>query len=404
MGEHCCGKKDKESKTETVIRKHEVKSGQSRYGCEWGDGYSDNFVPLEPLDLSKVKTVNDLVTAMGKTACGGRTVGEGADVLFTMSNDPDSFNVLTLSGIMTVAKMSPIMCEMIERGMIHAVISTGALMAHGFIEGSGMKHFKYQLGQMDDKELYYAGYDRIYDTLELESNMDKAEELMKEVFNSISDDTILSSRILTYKLGKFLSEKKMGRSVLRSAYENNVPVYIPAFTDSEMGLDLGVTNRKRMLDGKQPLVFNPFFDLEHYTEVILKQKNLGIFTIGGGVPRNWAQQVGPYCDIINARLFKGTGVESKELDKRYFKRFKYAVRICPEPVYWGGLSGCTYSEGVSWGKFIPADEGGMHSEVMSDATIAWPLIAKAVFERLDEKKIKIKKNFDQARFMMPRPD
>jgi deoxyhypusine synthase len=68
-----------------------------------------------------------------------------------------------------------------------------------------------------------------------------------------------------------------------------------------------------------------------------------------------------------------------------FKRFDYAVRICPEPVHWGGLSGCTYSEGVSWGKIVPRSEGGMYVEVFSDATIAWPLIVKAVMERLGTK-------------------
>jgi deoxyhypusine synthase len=102
---------------------------------------------------------------------------------------------------------------------------------------------------------------------------------------------------------------------------------------------------------------------------------LGILTIGGGVPRNWAQQVGPYLDIINKRVGTGGG----------FKRFDYAVRICPEPVHWGGLSGCTYSEGVSWGKIKPRTEGGKYVEVFADATIAWPIVIKAVMERLEAK-------------------
>ena len=94
------------------------------------------------------------------------------------------------------------------------------------------------------------------------------------------------------------------------------------------------------------------------------------------MPRNWAQQVGPYLDIIESRI--GTGGA--------FKRFHYAVRICPEPAFWGGLSGCTYSEGVSWGKFVPENEGGRQVEVFADATIAWPLIVKSVLERLEKNK------------------
>jgi deoxyhypusine synthase len=82
--------------------------------------------------------------------------------------------------------------------------------------------------------------------------------------------------------------------------------------------------------------------------------------------------VGPYLEILRARLGSRDPV----------RRFKYAVRICPEPVHWGGLSGCTYSEGISWGKFVPPAEGGRFSEVYADATIAWPLIVRAVMERL----------------------
>jgi len=95
--------------------------------------------------------------------------------------------------------------------------------------------------------------------------------------------------------------------------------------------------------------------------------------VGGGVPRNWAQQVAPYYDITAARL----GIAIKE------PRFQYGVRICPEPVHWGGLSGCTYSEGVSWGKFVAPEDGGRYAEIHADATLVWPLLMKAAFEELD---------------------
>ncbi len=116
--------------------------------------------------------------------------------------------------------------------------------------------------------------------------------------------------------------------------------------------------------------YNPFLDLLDYAKQIAAAPRLGIFTIGGGVPRNWAQQVGPFFDIANARL----GVSLR------IPRFQYGIRICPEPVHWGGLSGCTYSEGVSWGKFIPPAEGGRYAEVYSDATLVWPLLLKAVLD------------------------
>jgi deoxyhypusine synthase len=352
----------------------EEKNGESRDESKLCNGFSDNLIPTEPLDLSKINTVNDLVKAMSKTAFGGRTVGEAADVLYEMINDKDCFKVLTLAGAMTVAKMGLIVCDMIDNNMADCIISTGALMAHGFVESVGMTHFKYS-NEMSDKELYYKGYDRVYDTIELEKNLDDTEEIIREVISNCNPNEELGSYMIHEKLGEYLVKNTKGRGILKSAFLKKIPIYVPAFTDSELGLDIGILNRKRKLDGKTPFKFNPFLDLEHYTENIKKSKKIGIFTIGGGVPRNWGQQVGPYLDIIQKRIGQGGG----------FKRFHYGVRICPEPVHWGGLSGCTYSEGVSWGKMVPKSEGGKFAEVYCDATIAWPLIVKAVLERLMKK-------------------
>lgn len=335
------------------------------------NGYSDNLKPVTPLDLSKVKTVDDLVRQMSNTAFGGRSLGEAADVFETMIKDKSCFKVLTLSGAMTVAKMSLVICDMIDSGFVDAIVSTGALMAHGFVEAAGFTHFKYEQG-MNDTELYSKGYNRVYDTIELEQNLDDAEKIVREVLLSIDRETILSSRLLHKELGKYLKKNTQGRGILRSAYEKDIPVYVPAFTDSEVGLDVALFNRSCKKHREKPFIFDPFLDLEDFTVMIEKQKHLGIFTVGGGVPRNWAQQVGPYLDIIAKRLRDDTVVQ----------RYKYGVRVCPEPVHWGGLSGCTYSEGTSWGKFIPTSEGGKWAEVYADATIALPLIVKAVLERV----------------------
>src|SRR5271157_4906863 len=118
---------------------------------EYGDGYSDGLQALAPIDLSKCKTVDDLVSAMGKASFGAREVGEAADVLELMVRDRKCFKVLTLSGAMTIAKMGLVVCDMIDLGMIDAVVSTGALITHGFVETVGGRHFKYKFGTMDDK-------------------------------------------------------------------------------------------------------------------------------------------------------------------------------------------------------------------------------------------------------------
>ena len=321
--------------------------------------------------------MSDLVEAMGRCSFGARSVGEAAKVIETMVEDKDCFKVLTLSGAMTPAKMGLVICDMIDLGMVDAVISTGAIMAHGMVESTGLTHFKYKTS-MNDIELYHKGYNRIYDTIELEKSLDDMEIIFRKVVEDVSDRyESLSSFELNWLIGEYLAKNTSDdqRGILKSAYLRKVPVYVPSFTDSELGLDFGVYLRRMKLQKKKAVRFDAFADLEDYTQRVLDSKKLGILTIGGGVPRNWAQQVGPYLDIINKRVGSGGG----------FKRFDYAVRICPEPVHWGGLSGCTYSEGVSWGKIKPRSEGGMYVEVFSDATIAWPIIVKAVMKRISAK-------------------
>ncbi|MBW2977504.1 deoxyhypusine synthase family protein [Candidatus Woesearchaeota archaeon] len=349
-------------------------------------GFEDKLEPVKTLDLSKIKSFDDMTKAMSNTAFQGRTLGEAADVFYDMVADKDCFVVMTLAGAMTVAKMGLVITEMIDKGLVNAIVSTGALMAHGFIEAAGATHFKYQQ-EMNDRELYMKGYDRVYDTLELERNLDDAELIIREVLRAQDHSKPTCSYKLNWELGKYLTEKTKARGILKSAYKKKIPVYIPAFTDSEFGIDFAIHNRRMKADKKPILQFDSFLDLYNYTETIDKQKTIGIFTIGGGVPRNWAQQVGPYLDILEKR---------SGLPGGSFKRFKYGVRICPEPAHWGGLSGCTYTEGVSWGKFVPKAEGGKFAECLVDATVAWPLVVKSVLERLEKNKITLNKTFKYA--------
>jgi deoxyhypusine synthase len=359
---------------------------------EFHDGAQDGLEALEPLDPEQIGSFDGLLTAMRKTAFGGRRLGEAYEVLWAMIEDPDCFVVLTLSGAMTIAKMGKIISAMIDHGMVQCVVSTGALIAHGLSESVGKTHYRHH-PSMSDEELFKKGYNRVYDTLEMESNLNYVEHVVAQTMKRMNHDQSLSSEILTRELGKTLAEEYDGAGILKSAYVKNVPVFIPAFTDSEMGLDLGTWAMSRDLDQARAQVkggsdlevlraihrscpsFNPYLDLNSYASHVISAKRRGIFTIGGGVPRNWAQQVGPYIEISNTRL--GLNVQPP--------RFRYGVRICPEPDYWGGLSGCTYQEGISWGKFVPPEEGGRFAEVLSDATVVWPLLMVGLLERVKAK-------------------
>jgi len=348
---------------------------------DFGDGFIHGLKPLRALDLSQVTSFEELLVQMSDTAFGARSLGEAFEVYTSMLKDPECFIVGTFSGAMTMAKMGLVLCEMIDRGFLDAVVATGALVMHGLVENVGAAHFKYE-GNLDDDQLYKHGYNRVYDTIEAEKNLRDTGFILDKIWKGMDHQVPCSSFQLLQKVGEHLSKNEKGRGILKSAFERKIPVYIPAFTDSELGLDFAIYNRIRGEQKKPPLRYDPFLDLQDYTRRIKEAKYTGIFTIGGGVPRNWSQQVGPYLEVIYRRFGEGN-----ELN-----RFKYGVRICPEPVHWGGLSGCTYSEGVSWGKFVPKKEGGKWAEVLCDATIAWPILIKATVERFDRESFKRQKS------------
>ena len=336
------------------------------------DPVKDKLRPMFPIDLSKCRTIDELVRGMQDTAFTGRQIGDAADVLEAMARDKDCFVVMTLSGALTVAKMGLIFCDLIESGVVKAIVSTGALMAHGLVEATGHSHFRYDPSKMDDKTLFAAGYNRVYDSLEPEVNLDHVEEVMDHVLTNWDSEEVVCSWKIHRRIGETLHKQAAGRGILKSAYEHNVPVFVPAFSDSELGIDFALHKIARMREKRPLLRYDPFEDFEKFADTMLATKRMGIFTVGGGVPRNWTQQFGVYAELLARRGYK----------KIPLKRYNYGVRICPEPVHWGGLSGSTYTEAVSWGKFVPPEEGGRFAEVFDDATVSLPLVVGAVLDRI----------------------
>ena len=336
------------------------------------DPVKDKLRPIYPLDLSKIKTIDDLVRAMGDTAYTARQIGDAADVLEAMARDKDCFVVMTLAGALTVGKMGLVFCDLIESGIVKAIVSTGALMAHGLVEATGRSHFRYDPTKMDDNELFLAGYNRVYDSLEPETNLDHVEQVVDTILDAWDPSELVCSWKLHKRIGEYLKKNTKGRGILKSAFEHDVPVFVPAFSDSELGLDFALNQYARKKEKRPPLRFDPFVDFETFAGTMMATKKMGIFTIGGGVPRNWSQQFGVYAELMARRGY----------EKLPLKRYNYGLRICPEPVHWGGLSGSTYTEAVSWGKFVPREEGGQFAEVLEDATVALPLVVGAVLQRI----------------------
>src|SRR3989344_276366 len=349
-------------------------------------GFDDGLIPIKPVEPLKSIDTDGLCKQMEQIGFGGASVGDGVRILTDMFADKNRFTVLTLSGAMTPAGMGLMMCDLIDRGCVQAVVSTGALITHGFVQSAGMAHFRHR-SDISDIEAHERGYNRIYNVIELEKNLDDAESIIFKVLSSLNPYITRSSHLVTHELGRWLVQNTQGRGILKSAFEMNVPVYIPAFTDSELGLDVALYNMRRGAEGKNPFNTNDFIDLFHFMELFNQQKKASIYTIGGGVPRNWAQQIPPFLALIESRMPEG----KKPIHINH-KRYCDGVRICPESVEWGGLSGCPYTEGVAWGKFDPA---GQYAEILADATIIWPFVHQAVFQRLDKMGLgKIEKNFN----------
>ena len=316
-----------------------------------------------------VKTfINELASYGGVAA----QVSRGAKALEKMVRDKDCLRFLTVSGAMTIAKMDLVICDMIDRGMIDAISSTGALMAHGLVSSIGLKHYKYNPAY-NDTALARRKLNRVTDTLEPETNLDTVEEVVGKVIERLDGSQAISPTVLNRLIGQHLVEHYPNeRGILKSAFLRRVPVFVPAFVDSELGNDLYIHNIKRKRRGKKPILVDLEMDSRELVRLVTGRPAFGIFTIGGGVPRNNVQNVAPLIEIINERL-------AMNLPQR---RFTYGIRVCPDRPHFGHLSGCTYSENESWRK---AAKNGVYAEIQADATQVWPFLVKYLMETMPER-------------------
>lgn len=296
-------------------------------------------------------------------------VSEGAKNFSRMVNDKKYTVMMTMSGAMTIAQMSYVLCDMIDNKMIQSVTTTGAAMAHGLVESMGYKHYKHN-PKVSDTVLAAKKLNRVTDTLEPEENFDHIDEIMNAVLDLLPRNTPITPTMFHAAIGKYLHDNyPKERGILKSAYENNVPVFVPAFFDSEIGNDVTTYNMIQKSKKKPQLIFDVGGDNHKLISMVQNAKLTGLFTVGGGVPRNWTQNVAPLIEIINSRTDLGL-VE---------KQFTSGVRIAPDPLDLGHLSGCTYSEGMTWRKMDP---NGSFVEIHGDATYIWPFIIKYALENM----------------------
>lgn len=323
-------------------------------------------------------SVTDLLDSLAPMPGVGLQVRQGAETARLMMQKKGIIRFLTLSGAMTIAQMSLVICEMIDRGMIHSITSTGALMAHGLIPGLGLKHYKYN-PNFDDEKLAKLGLNRVTDVLEPETNFDHIDEIMSAVLATFSGRQTISPSVLHAALGKYLADHHPEHpAILLSAYRKKVPVFVPAFTDSELGNDVYCTNQVRELAGQKRLVMDMEKDTAKLLDLMTSATSAGIWTFGGGVPRNWTQNVSPLIEIYNNRI-QSYG------SKLPMRKYGFGIRCCPDRPHFGHLSGCTYEEGMSWRKF---HFNMKQSQIQADATQVEPFLVKYIMDLQDAGKLK----------------
>lgn len=330
-----------------------------------------NAVILERLSGIRV-TVRELMEVL--TTYGGIApdVAHGAETLWQMQTDPDCGIFVTLSGAMTAAQMSLVTCDTIERLHPRYLASTGALMCHGIVPGMGLKHYQYD-PRHSDEELAAEDLNRITTILEPETNFDQIENVVRAVLADpiFNGHAPVPPSIFHALIGKYLAETyPQHRAILRSAWQQSVPVVVPAFVDSEIGNDVAVENLRRVKQDKPRLIIDEEQDSLLLLKLASDCKRLGIFSVGGGVPRNNTQNTAPLSEIVQHRV---------DPDQRVVV-FNYGCRIDPAPGHTGTMGSATYGEMISWRK---ADPHGHFSEIRTDATIVWPFMMKYVMECQD---------------------
>jgi deoxyhypusine synthase len=311
--------------------------------------------PVEHIDFTKHNCA-PLVEAMGKTAFTARDLARAADITGRMLRDKDCGVILCLAGSLISAGLKKVFADAIRFKMVDAIVSTGAnIVDQDFFEALGYKHWvgeeKLKSG-MFDAELRDLAIDRIYDTLIDEDELRICDDTTKQIADDL-EPRPHSSREFIRAMGEYLDREgcKTPDSIVYEAFKADVPIFCPAFSDCSAGFGLVAHQASREGNCMSLDSAKDFLEL---TRLKIANPNTGLFMIGGGVPKNFAQDVVVAADILGEEV----------------PMHKYAIQITVADVRDGALSGSTLKEASSWGKVDLAYEQMVYSE----ATLAVPLI------------------------------
>ena len=323
--------------------------------------------PIRHIDITAHNVV-PLVDAMASMAYTSRDTARAASIYEMMLRDTECGVILCLAGSLISAGLKDLFVELIRNNMVDAIVSTGAnIVDQDFFEALGYKHYiagdeyKYGAGDADLRELMI---DRIYDTFIDEEELRICDDVTREITDSL-EPRAYSSREFIQAMGAYL--KQHGRtpqaghndSIVLAAYEKGVPIFCPAFSDCSAGF--GLVAHQHARQGKPVVSIDSAKDFYEITKLKIENPTTGLLMIGGGVPKNFAQDIVVAADILGAEA----------------SMHKYAIQITVADARDGALSGSTLKEASSWGKVDLTYE----QMVFSEATLALPLIAGYAFHK-----------------------
>ncbi|MDA7562463.1 deoxyhypusine synthase [Candidatus Pelagibacter sp.] len=318
-----------------------------------------NFLqnPVEHVDITSFDA-RKIISSMEKMSFVSRETANAANIYNEMIQDKDCTIFLTLAGSTSAAGCMNIYKDLVKYNMVDAIIATGAsIVDMDFFEALGFKHYQGSQFQ-DDTELRKNYIDRIYDTYIDEEELQECDRKICEIADNLEPRTYTSREFIN-EMGKYLKKhSKKKDSLIETAYDNNVPIFCPAFTDSSAGFGLVVHQEN---NPKNHITIDSIRELRELTEIKIQSKGSGLFMIGGGVPKNFVQDT-----VICAELL------GKEVEMH-----KYAVQITVADSRDGACSSSTLKEASSWGKVDITKE----QMVFAEATSVLPLIASDAYHK-----------------------
>ena len=310
---------------------------------------------VEHIDITSFDA-RKIVSSMEKMSFVSRETANAANIYNEMIKDKDCTIFLTLAGSTSAAGCMHIYRDLVKYNMVDAIVATGAsIIDMDFFEAIGFKHYQGSQYQ-DDTELRSNYIDRIYDTYIDEDELQMCDKIIGEIADQLEPKSY-TSREFIKEIGKYLKTNAKKRdSLIEVAYDNNIPIFCPAFTDSSAGFGL-VMHQER--NPKNHITIDSIREFRELTEIKIKSKGSGLFMIGGGVPKNFIQDT-----VICAELL------GKNVDMH-----KYAIQITVADSRDGACSSSTLKEASSWGKVDITKE----QMVFAEATSVLPLIASDAY-------------------------